>query len=394
MTPETAKADGEEGPRLPVKQSKFQTAVLMGVGIVALCAAAIAVWWKLSNRNEITISRATIVAKDLNIAIDPPGKPWVRDEDMKAKLDVPYFVVYRMDNPEAYMAYGARDYKTRSPRPSELRDGLLKAINKLLEPEWKQWPDEIDKKWLDQPATGFKFDGILRVGGSVEGDALAFAYKGVGYWFISWTGKGEQYDTLKQEFAGARARCKLLDNRKDWKEKQSSVVPFKGTSIDYTILDAEGIWTEETDDTRVKAEDPKADKFLTAKVKAKGRDFNKEAELLVLVLDGGGEPLATARSYVEAQANMNMEIRGKNTFFEVTGSLEGDPTPNTVDGNAPHVLLESKNSLDAAYRWLYAISAVNHDGNIIAVVAKCKWEDRAEFDTKFVQLVKSLRTGR
>src|SRR5262245_40659518 len=53
MTPEAAKPDGEEGPRLPVRSSKFQTAMLVAVAAVALAAAGVAVWWKLSSRDDV-----------------------------------------------------------------------------------------------------------------------------------------------------------------------------------------------------------------------------------------------------------------------------------------------------------------------------------------------------
>jgi hypothetical protein len=391
MSPETARADGEEGPRLPIRANKFQTYILVGVGMISLAAAGVAIWYKMTHRNESYGSSSEVLKdKDKNFSLEPPPKPWVRDEDMRAKLGAPYIHVYRRENPEAYIAIGARDFAGSSARPSDLENQMARPLNSLMMEGWRREPLE-EKTWMGQECRGYGFRGVLRAGGSVQGEAMSFGYKGVGYWFLAWSGENEVYDGLKGLFTEARRRCKLLELRKDWKERVSPVVPFKGETVPYTILDAEGLWAEETEQQRIKDEDPKADKFLRSK-KAKTKDHQSEAELLVLLLDGGGDPLGKARQYVEAQANTMTETRGKNTFTDhPNDALEGDPTPNTVEGNTPFVLLKSVNSLDPTYAWLYAISAIEVDGKTVAVVAKCKWSQRGNFDTKFVQIVKSLK---
>ena len=49
---------------------------------------------------------------------DPPGAPWSLDDEMRVKLGTPVRLVYRRLDPDAYMAFGARDYETRNPRAS------------------------------------------------------------------------------------------------------------------------------------------------------------------------------------------------------------------------------------------------------------------------------------
>lgn len=393
MTPETARPDGEEGFRSPVRANKFQTYILVGVGMISLAAAGVAIWYKMTHKNENYGANGgeLLKYKDLNFSVEAPPKPWVHDEDMRAKLGAPYIRVYRRDNPEAYIAIGARDFNGSSARPSDLDNFLAKPINSLMMEGWRKNPLEGDKTWMGQETRGYIFSGVLKAGGSVQGEARAFGHKGVGYWFLAWTGEADIYEEQKGMFAEARRRCKLLEVRgKDWKEKVSPVVPFKGETVNYTILDAEGMWYEETE--RIKDEDPKADKLLRTK-KSRSKDHQDDAELLVLLLDGGGgDPLGTGRKYVETQANLMPELRGMNSFKEhPSDALEGDPTPNTVDGNTPFVLLRSENSLDRTYSWFYAISAIEVEGKTVVVVAKCKWGERRAFDTKFVQIVKSLR---
>src|SRR5581483_7435055 len=154
-------------------------------------------------------------------------------------------LVYKRDNPEAVMAFGANDYQTRSPRPSELRGGLTEALGRILEPGTlnAEFPPEV-ADWMGQPVKGFKFTGQLRAGPAVEGEAYAVTYKGMGYWFLAWTGEADIYQEQKAAFADTRKRFKLLDLRKDWKEKQSPVVPFKNNVLGYALLDGEGIWQE------------------------------------------------------------------------------------------------------------------------------------------------------
>ena len=52
MTPETARSDGSEGPRLPVRESRLQTALLVGVTAFALAGAGVAVWYKVTHKTE------------------------------------------------------------------------------------------------------------------------------------------------------------------------------------------------------------------------------------------------------------------------------------------------------------------------------------------------------
>jgi len=391
MTPDSAKADGEEGPRLPKRSSKFQTQILVGVAILSVCGAGIAIWYKVTRKEGGVSSGEIYKDKDRNFSFEPPPRPWVKDESMRSSLGSPYVYVYKREDPEAYMAFGAKDYSPSSPRPSQLDAALDAALDKLLERDTrKKFPEEGDKTWMGQETRAYKFSGALKAGGAVEGDARAFSHKGVGYWFLSWTGAGDLYDSQKTAFADGRKRCKLLEIRKDWKEKQSPTVPFKNNVIPYTILDAEGMWEEVADEARVKAEDPKADKYLITIKDRKKKDHQEEAECVVLLLDGSGNPLADARAYVEMEANKIAELRGKTIFSEFTGEMLGDP-PNTVDGNAEFVLLKSTNERNPAHAWFYAISAIKVGDKTVAVVAKCEFVQRAAFDTKFVQLVKSLR---
>jgi hypothetical protein len=392
MTPETARADGEVGPRLPVRGSRLQTVLLVGVAAVAISAAAIAVWYKLTHKPEAAASTPATLFPEKNFSLEEPTSPWVQDGAMQAMLGSPYVRVYKRDNPEAFIAIGARDYTTQEPRPSELVQALKGPLARLLVAgTLRQAAIPDGTTWFGLPVSGFNFRGQLRSGAVVEGEAYTVSHKGLGYWFLAWTGENQIFAEQREAFAKVRARCKFLDQRADWTTKQPNVVAFKNNVLGYSIRDGEGIWTEETNEQRVKDEDPKADKYFTARIKPKTSDFANEAELVIFVLDSTGDPLQQGRAYVEERENRDVENRGKTTFQAHAEDTTLDQ-PNPVDGNAPFVLLKSKNDRSEMMR-LWAISAIKIGDKTVVACAKCPFttDDRELFERKFVMLVRSLR---
>lgn len=381
--------------RMPVHGSPLQTALLVLVTVVALAGAGVAVWYKLTHTSQREPDNSAQVLKDLNLSLEPPPSPWTRDDEMKNKLGSPYRLVYRRDNPEAFIAFGAKDYDPRSPRPSELRGGLTEALAILLEPGTLRETDPEEPTWMGKEVKGFRFRGQLKTGAAVEGEAYAVTFRGLAYWFLAWTAENEVYQEQKAAFADARRRCSLLDLRKDWKEKQSPFVAFKNNVLGYTILDAQGIWKEQSAQ-QLAGEGPEADKFLRAQLKRRGSDFTDDAELTVYVLPTAGEPLEVARAHVEAMANANRELQGKTTFADFSEPLAGDPIPE-ADGPAPILLLTSTNERDPNQARFWVISAIkvkDKDGEkVVAVCGRCLARDRATFDTRLVQIAKSLQAG-
>jgi hypothetical protein len=394
MTPLTARPDGHEGPRLPVRGSRLQTLLLVGVAAVALAGAAIAVWYKLTHKPEEARPEPGIRFPEKNFLLEQPPEPWKLDSAMLATLGSPYLQVYKREKPDAYIAFGARDFVNQEPRTTELKQGLLWPLGRLLAPRTlTQQAIPAGTTWFGLPVRGFNFRAQLKEGTAVEGEAYYIAHQGIGYWFLAWTGDNEIYSEQKSVFAKAREGCKWLDARNDWSPRQSNLVSFKNNVLGYTIVDGEGIWTEETDEERVKAEDPMADKYLTARIKPKNEDFANEADLVILVLDSMGDPLEQARGHIEKRENTDPENRGRTTFQPHTENTSFDE-PNSVEGSAPYLLLKSKNSVSGVAR-LWAISAIRIGDKTVVACAKCLFteEDREQFERKFVVLVRSLHAG-
>jgi hypothetical protein len=397
MTPDTARADGEEGPRLPVRESKLQTILLGAVGAIALTAAGIAVWYKLTHKDAEPPPAGgdALLYKSVNLSLEPPARPWVSDSDTKSKLDAPFLQVYKRENPEAFMAFAAREFKGE-PRPGELRAVLDQALAKIISGRPKEY-DDIEKTWMGRDVTGFKFTGLLKgeEGGSVEGEAMAVSYKGVGYWFLAWTGPNEIYAEQKQAFAVGRAGCKLLDLREKWKPSAAAAVAYSNPTVGYTILDSEDVWDPIYDEADVKGQDPKADKYLAIYANRTKRNKEFHAQLVVAILEGGGDnPLNDARAQAEAHANALAELQGKYTFQVVTDPTGGEPT-NPAEKHTTALRLKATNTKNPVENVkLYVVSGVRVGDKTVALYAWCEWRDRERLDTKLLQIAESLKADK
>jgi hypothetical protein len=222
---------------------------------------------------------------------------------------------------------------------------------------------------------------------------MAVSSKGVGYWFLSWTGANQIYLEQKPAFEVARSGSKLLNTRDGWKPTLSPAVAFKNNEIGYTVLDSEHVWDEVADDDLAKGQDAKADKYLVVYEDRRKQNKVVRAQLVVAVLDAASDnPLQDAAARAELHANADAELRGRYTFAEHTGQPEGDPT-NPAEGNTPVKLLRATHqNKDPKYTRLYAVSGIRvGEKKTVVLYAWCPWADRAAFDTKFIQIAKSLR---
>ena len=381
-------AAGNSGP--------FQTAVLVFVSLVLMGGVAAMVYLRLASKPRARLDAAARL-REHNLSFEPPENPWAQDDDLRARLGSPMILAYKRTDPEAYMAFGARDYDTREPRLSELRDGLNRPLNNLFE---DIRPTEIaNATWLGLPvASAFTFRAQTKDGSTVRGLCFAVNYKGIGYWSIAWSAENE---AGKQEaaFESTRGKMKLLDLRENWVAKELPVRPIGGHALRYRVLDSEDIWKEPDSKERTATDvDPKGDLLLTARVKQKGRDFHEEATLVVLILeDGGGDPLAQGRKYVEDQWTADVKEGSANVtpkFIDRSGPPEGDPAPNTVDVTAPVVRLQMSVPGASSSSKLLVVSAIRLESKVVVVQAWCAWGDRAAFESRLVQIAGSLRESR
>lgn len=328
----------------------------------------------------------------LNLAYDPPGPPWEADDALRLKFGPGHFAAYKRAEPAAYMVFGGRDFRDRSPRPSELRDALNGPLNKLFEvvnPD----VDIADATWLGQPAKqAYRFRAQERgTAATMAGECFALSHKGVGYWVVAWAAERDE-PAARADFQAARDKVQLLDpDRGGWRDKVATTRPFTSDKLDYKLLDPDGVWKESAD--KVADQDPNADLFLQVSVKRRrGSDEFWEARLLTYVLDGGGDPMADARKYVEAKMRKDAAA-GDTAFEEIKGDLQGDPS-NAVDATAPTARLRTKNSLQKSRSDYVVFSALKVGDKTVVAHCWCDWTEREFFEHKFVQVAGSLRAGR
>jgi hypothetical protein len=361
------------------------------VGFALMAGVGLMVYFKFNPVRSRGGGGAPGELRERNLAFDPPGAPWVQDDDTRTALGPPFFLVYKRENPEAYMAFGSRDYDTRMPRPSELNEGLTRPVNQLFE-EVTTTPIEKGT-WLGKSATAFEFRARgRRGGGTVVGECHAVAAKGFGYWSVCWTVEGDAQDVFP-DFDKTRGRFRLLDLRDKWTAREGITKPFGGHRLNYQVLDGEGIWSEPSGQ-KADEFDPAADMYLRAREKRKGRDFPDEAELLVLALDpAGDDPLAQGVKYVKDRRTAEETTPGvKVLFLDRTGPSEGDPA-NPIDPIAPVVRFQEKVEGAMSRNRLRVVSAARIGDKVVVVSAWCAWEDRRLFEDRLTQIAGSLREG-
>jgi len=368
------------------------TFLLVVVGAALMIGVGLMVYFRLNPIRTGGVTASPGEMRERNLTFDPPGPPWVQDDDTRHALGAPFFLVYRRENPEAYMAFGARDFDTRNPRPSELREALVRPVHTLFDEVTLK---DIDGgKWLGEPATAFEVYGLdKKTGQTWVGEGHAVAAKGFGYWSLCWTGDNDG-KAMVAAFDDTRGRFRLLNARDKWKAKEGATRPFGGHRFDYQVLDGEGIWAEPAE-PKAADFDKAGNLYLQAKEKRKGGLAPLEAELLVFLLDPAeNDPVAQGVKYVKAWRTAEVEKTPnvKVVYTERTGPPEGDPA-NPIDATAPVVRFEEKVQGARSLDRLRVVSARRMGEKVVVVTAWCPWADRQVFEDRLTQIAGSLREG-
>lgn len=379
--------------RPPAPPNGGNTLLLVVVGVALMAGVGLMVYFRLNPiRTGGGGGAAPGEMPERNLIFDPPPAAWVQDDDTRTRLGPPFFLVYKRENPEAFMAFGARDYETRNPRPSELRDGLMRPLREVFEDI--ETPPIEGAKWLGHPATAFELRARGKKGGpTVVGECHAVGAKGFGYWSICWAGEGDSAAAFP-EFDATRAKFRLLTLRDKWAPREGATKAFGGYKVSYQILDGEGMWNEPAE-PKASEFDPAGNMYLRAKEKRKGRDFHHEAELLTLILDpAGDDALAQGVKYVKDMRAAEVEKTPgvKVVFTERPGPPEGDPA-NPIDPTAPVARFEEKVQGARALTRLRVVSAKRVENKVVVLTAWCAWEDRMIFEDRLTQIAGSLREG-
>lgn len=368
-----------------------QTLVVVVLGLALLAAVGAMVYFRVAGRpGRADGDSASAVLRDKDLAFEPPGPPWVRDDALLNRLGNPYLLLYRRpgDSADAGLAFGAVDYRTREPRPGELRDGLTLPLGNLFDDVILF--DREGGRWLGRPALGHDFRGRTKADGSaVAGRCWAVGHKGVGYWLIDWVAEGEAADRLA-ELDATRGTFRLLGGRAGWAPKEAAARAFAGRKAGYEVTDHDGAWAEPPDRSPADV-DPNADLLLVARERRKGRDFVDEATFVVAVIDGpAGDPLAAGRTYAEARRAKEVEEMAPGTVPKFA-DRPADPDGEALETAVPVLRLHATVPMDRNQTRLVVVAAVPVGDKVAVGYGWCAWADRHLFEARLVRLAGSLK---
>ena len=366
--------------------------LLLGV-IVFGVVLAIMLKSNMSSGDGVTSS--DLAKPEWNFAYKMPGDPWVMDADMKNEISVNAFAMKR-GGPDAWAALSVSDYKDRSPLLHELREKMLDQLNRVFQ----NLPPDLTLepvKWAGKDAYHCRFRGERRVGETTcIGDCYVLSYKGLGYWFYAWSAEAD-FDKVGTELAELKDKFRTLNEREKWSEKVGNKVTFprKGThKLKYQIATFEKFWKE---DERSLPTDlrPKADLVLRGEFTGRSKqDRPPYAELAVLFIEGGGDPMSVAAKEVRAYYTRDPDTFGKFNLTELTGEPLGEPPPGeepaAVQPARYKVSPADPNASKSAEK-LVVYAAIEVDGQTVIAEASCPWSQREVWERRLIQFVGTLK---
>lgn len=364
------------------------TLVLVVLGLALLAAVGAMVYFRVAGRPGRT-DRETAGAelRDKDVAFDPPGPPWVRDDPLLSRLGNPYLLLYRRPGDagtDAGLAFGAVDYRTREPRPGELRDGLVLPLNNLFDDVTLF--DREGERWLGRPAVGYDFRGRAKAdGATVAGRCRAVGHKGVGYWLVDWAAEGEAERLAEAD--AVRGTFRLLGGRERWAPKEAAAKVYAGRKAGYEVTDHDGAWAEPPDRSPADI-DSAADLLLVAREKRKGRDFVDEATFVVALIPAADDPLAAGRKHVEAQRTKEVEEMAPGT---AANFADRPADPDDPAAGVPVLRLQATVPMDKNQARLVVVAAVPVGDKVAVGYGWCAWADRQVFEERLVRLAGSLK---
>lgn len=311
-----------------------------------------------------------------------PDDPWRRDDSVKRDLRVNLLGMRRTD-PNAWMALGGQDYKTRTPRDSEVVDEAVRKLRSYFqEPEYEQREDvELAGKRAQRLVfTGFDPNSV-----QMSGEAYLLTYNGFAYWFFTWA-PIEHIQQVEEDFSALRKGFGLLKYREGWTERLPKPRPYPGTRAAYSLTDNQELWQKHDQPTDF---DPEADLALEGKDRIESKDVDKMAQVLVLVLkaEDGQKPEAIARSYIVEQQKKLYDGTSVEVVKERGELREGPAKVGDVRGHVAR--LHVKNS-DTRERFMI-LATVSRGEHIICIHCECDWKRRDLWDRDFAQLLDTFR---
>ncbi len=314
----------------------------------------------------------------LNFTFALPGG-WSQEKE--GPRTFPAMLVMRREEPNAWLALHAQDYKDRMPRDDEMLREAVARIRKHF--NGLEWEQRDEASLAEHGAQRIIFQGETN-SVLMSGECLMTASNGIGYWFFSWAPSAADLQALQGEWSQIRQGFKLLADRDGWTGKIPKLITAPGKKEKYSLHYAEGLW--EPQDFK------EVDLYLV------GTDPNakKEGAKRAVVSVSIQGKAADAKSALE-NARKSLEETQKKEFPQTEVKDEPDATKSgltegdVILGSAAARVarLRVKNAED--YEHFVALAVVPHGSYTLVIQCQCAWKERETWEERFGPILQSLQ---
>ncbi len=332
-----------------------------------------------------------VVFKGLNFRFLVPGRNWHDDEQVKARFPHARLALRRREG-DAWFAVLVKDFRTRDPRPRELRAEGLFALEQFFTESLEH---ELDEKaaFQGRPAQRLRFRGQA-TGETYVGACHTFGHLGLGYWVVAWA-RGDAAEQVEAVLEDLRQRFAFADERKHWEPKQPPVHTFTAAKSGCRLRDAEALWAEAVQPAA--DYDPHADLVLHAREQDQGAKGDRKKDpriastLLVLVLPKVEGDLKAAVGAAREYLLARQKAEHAETVIDAVSDKERPPEQAIAVGNARgHVgLLRVRNG--EARQLLVVQAVIPRADDVLILQGECYWKQRHVWEEALLQLVHSLQ---
>lgn len=323
---------------------------------------------------------------ELNCRYVFPDHAWEKDDPLKTALKAS--IARKRADPDAWMAFAAKDYKKSTPDAGKAVEDAVLRLNGFFEGlEWEQKDDVV---LGEQRAQRLVFLG--QAGGDMKsGECIVLAHKGIVYWLILWTSAdsvASDRDRIGAEFNKLRAGFALRGDRENWKDARR-VKNFNGKKAPYELRDV----PELCEEWNAKDMDPAADIYLVGKDPEEPRNTLKYWNLMVLLLKKPAD-LKTAVDEAKAHILAQHKKDYPQSTMEVLTDKEKKPLERDGPiGNSRGRILKLfvKNGDNRERLLVLAVVLSEELDRVLVIQCECEWKRRERWEAIFQQLLIDFR---
>jgi hypothetical protein len=372
--------------RKPRPSSRAPLVVVLAAFAVFLGLTAVGLVWYYSSSDGGDEDNPMPAQSNCRFRL--PGRAWKPHDEARDGLGAN--LALRRSRPSSAMALSYRDYKTRQPRDEELKQEALARLRSYFRPqglEWELRPKSDEDRLGGQPALRLDFKGIDPNEVEVSGECFITAYRGIGYWFVTW-GPSNDRDQLGPEWESLRRGFALLDQREGWKEAGPEAEVVEGTEVPYRLSAARAVWRKE----KKEGYDPRAEVVLLGRAATGPRHAGTDATVQVLVLPKADDLKSAVKAATDHYLGRQKEDYPETTLEVFKDRNGADEDRDTEVGAAPgHVTKLRVTNEENRERYVVLAVVPGHSGGDVVLVCDCAWPQRDRWDPEFAALLKTFR---